>query len=680
VFGNLRMGSAPNMLHVQLCLKDSFGNLISNKEGEVAENGIQAFVADAAKQFRGAIGDAGAGAIPDLRGIYPEDAEARRLYFEGVSELRKLNARDAIQSLQKAAAREDSNALIHAALADSWEALRHDEEASIEAKAAIDHANQPSAFPLPIEYRDGINARAAEINRDWKQAITNYESLYRSFPQRIDYGLKLASVKTAGSEGQSALDTLKELTKLPLPLGKDPRIFIEQSRTYEALGDSSGAVKAAETAVHLAEDRKWHVLSGMALLQLCRAHHELADTNPESDCGKAQKIFEVFGNEVLAAVALNDMAVWLTDQGRYDEARAIYGRVRKITGDAGSKMDSAGALVNLARTYIFQEQPEKAEPLLKDSLAISTASDVKDQYDEALARQSLAHIYWEAGRIVDSGEQASQALDLARKIGDRSVEAFALGALALAQSETGDLRGALENYGQCLKIRQTLQQQAEITIAWTRLGDVNFRMGNFDAADGYYGDALKSFQEQGSANAVQMQVNLAHVDLERNKFPEAGSEAEAALTAMDKDDKESRADGLSFLVRALLGQKNLSAAEERHKEMKDLPVSDLEVVTDVGIADGEFLSASGRADEAAKQLKDSAEQLEKSGRRFSALQLQLAETAALAKAGKRREAASLLHQLREAAGQCTANLTPRPRCGFDLISQKAAAIQKSLRL
>jgi tetratricopeptide (TPR) repeat protein len=388
----------------------------------------------------------------------------------------------------------------------------------------------------------------------------------------------------------------------------------------------------------------------------------------------------VFGNEVLAAVALNDMAVWLTDQGRYDEARAIYGRVRKITGDAGSKMDSAGALVNLARTYIFQEQPEKAEPLLKDSLAISTASDVKDQYDEALARQSLAHIYWEAGRIVDSGEQASQALDLARKIGDRSVEAFALGALALAQSETGDLRGALENYGQCLKIRQTLQQQAEITIAWTRLGDVNFRMGNFDAADGYYGDALKSFQEQGSANAVQMQVNLAHVDLERNKFPEAGSEAEAALTAMDKDDKESRADGLSFLVRALLGQKNLSAAEERHKEMKDLPVSDLEVVTDVGIADGEFLSASGRADEAAKQLKDSAEQLEKSGRRFSALQLQLAETAALAKAGKRREAASLLHQLREAAGQCTANLTPRPRCGFDLISQKAAAIQKSLRL
>lgn len=676
VFGDFRFDSQTKSKapRVTFCLKDSYGNLIDKMEENVLIEEIPLFTAKAASRFRAKIAHGEFG-VEDFKGIYPEDQEARRFYFTGLSQLRALNARDAVDSLRQAARREDENALIHAAIADAWAMLRHDDQAKLEAKEAVDRSNNLSV-PLPIEYRDGIKARSAEINKNWDLAAEYYDSLYGSFPQRLDYGLKLAAVRTAGSHPKQALSTLDKLSKLPSPLGEDPRIFIEQSRAFEALGDSRGAVRAAQRAVIVSESRKWRLLNGVALLQLCWAHRELADKSASSDCERAQRIFDVFGNEVLAAVALNDLATWLTDRQRYEEANLIYDRVIEITDRAQAMSDLTGALLNSARVFLLQGYTVKAQPLLKRALSVSIENN--DKYDQLLAQVDLAELHWQSGDIAESGKQATEARDLARITGDRSLEAYALLALALAQTEAGNLKEALDNCNASLKIRQNLQEQNEIAIAWTRIADVYYRRRQFDDAEKKYRDALDAFGKlQRPDEASQTELDLAQLYLEEARFSEAQAQAATAFSSLDKNDTDSQADVLSLLVRALLGQGNLEEARKYYSQMKDMRRSDPDVAIDIAWAAGQYNLASGDPQSAVKGLDKAAEEAKASNRQFGALQLLLVEVSALRQLGNRKRANQVLTEIRASASRCSISILAGPDCGFNLIENKALALMRS---
>ena len=675
IFGTFNSKVASKEIHILLCLEDAYGTHLDKFEGDTPVENLNKFATEAALHFRTAIGFAGL-SVPDVQGVYPENANALRLYFDGLGKLRSFDARDALASLQQAAEQEDSNALIHSALAEAWSMLRHKEEAKREAKEALDRCNRPSPIPLPIEYREVIEARAAEIDSRWSTAADAYNKLYRSFPQRIDYGLKLASVQTSGSNPKGALAAIGELTKLPPPLGEDPRIFIEQSKTYAATADYKSAVRSAENAVRIADQKKSHLLNARALLQLCWAHRELGDVNGMGDCDKAEKIFEVFGDEVSAAVALNDVATWLVDRGQYADAKAIYARVRAVTETAHDQSDLAGALINSARVSILMGHPEDAEPLLFQ--ARDAARSANDKYDEALVQINLADISKQNGRLAESAKQASEGRELARSIGDRSSEAYALGALALVQYEVGDLPGALQDYQSSLSIRQDTGEQAEVAITWTRLGDVYLRMGKFGDAEKRYRDALHRFGElKRPEQATQAQLDLAQVDLERDQFADSYAEANTALATIAKDDTDSRADALSFLVRALVGQQKLPEAQTHFEEMKKLSFSDPEVAADVSLAEGLFLTASGNAVRAVDVLETAEEKARKSGQLFAALHLQLAAVGARSKAKDFPAARKELAQLRAEAQSCSVKMGSSQRCGFPLISGQAAKLARA---
>jgi tetratricopeptide (TPR) repeat protein len=652
-------------IHVSLRLQGARGETIDAFEKSGPVQDVDAITQQAAAEFRRALGQAKPPAAEE-DAIYPRDADARRLYFQGLAELRSFNRVEGLESLKQAEAHEEKNPLIHSAIADALSMLRRDMEAAKEAQKASDLALQNAS--LPQEYVLVTKAHAAEMNHQWQSARELYESLCAIDPQRLNYGLKLASVETSGSQPSQALETLDRLSRLPKPIGQDPRISIERARAFAARADYPGAIEAANSALEFAKARKARLMEADAQIELCGAYRNLGKVEDAMRaCDDAEKTFSVFGDQAAAAVATNGMANWLADRGSYSEAKQDYDRVAAIQEKNGASKDLAGALLNSAKMSIYLGKPDEAEPLLQKSLTIS--GPIEDKNDEAIAHLQLADIAYGRGDLASSEKEAQAAAALALEIDDRSTRAFALSALALAKSENGDLPGALNDYRETLSIRESLGEQGGIAKAKSRIGDVYARMGDATAAERNFQEAIAlddKLQQRG--DAAQDRLLLAELDLERG--PVTGVEDTlATITKVfhDEGDSDSEKDALSVSVRLLVQEKKLDQVAARLDEMKKLDSDDLDVRLDAALAEGTLLAATREPQKALAVLNAAAEDAEKSGRRYANLRIRLLAAQVDAESGDSTSARKEFAAIHTAA----------ERFGFKRIAEESAAMPRA---
>src|SRR5262249_42447400 len=135
----------------------------------------------------------------------PSTTEASRAYAEGLQRLRAFDNLGARTALEAAVSADPGFSLAHAALADAWSGLGYDEKAREEAEKAFDLSG-----PLSREQRLWVEGRYLEATREWTKAIDTYRSIYRFFPDNLEYGLRLAKVQTSASQGKDALATLAD--------------------------------------------------------------------------------------------------------------------------------------------------------------------------------------------------------------------------------------------------------------------------------------------------------------------------------------------------------------------------------------------------------------------------------------------------------------------------------------
>jgi tetratricopeptide (TPR) repeat protein len=653
---------APDGIHISLRLQGPRGETLDSLEKTGSAASMHDISIEAADEFRRAMGQS---KIPaqDENSIYPQDADARRLYFEALSKLRSFNAGEALDILNLAAARDPKNPLIHSAKADALSMLRRDKEAEPEAQMAADIAARDSS--LPQEYALLFKGKAAEMSDQWESAEKFYGSLYEFDPQRLNYGLKLASVQTSGSKPAEALHTLDRLAKLPKPLGQDPRISIERSKAFSALSDYKGAIQSAENALTIATARKARLMQADAELELCWAFRNLGEVDEaRNSCDDAEKTFSVFGDQVSAGVAANNIATWLGDRGKYSEAKQEYERVIAIHEKAGDQKDLAGALLNSAKMSIYLGKSDEAEQLLRKSIGVS--EPIEDKYNQALARIQLADVFFGRGDLNNSQKEAQTASDLALEIGDRSTEAFATSALARAKSENGDLPGALKDYANVLTIRQELQEPSNVARAKTRIANVYERMGDEAAAERNYKEALALDEKsQQSGDAAQDKLSLAELNIERKHFTDVEIDVTATIkTFHEQGDPDSEEDALAVLIQLFVEENKLDQAAAHLEDLKRLDSKDQDVELDAALAEGMFLTASHQSQEALSLLKTAAGEAEKSGRRYTALELDLVVAQAQFESGDRISAEKELSGVRAAA----------QRYGFKALAEKATAL------
>lgn len=555
----------------------------------------------------------------DPQNIYSPDSDARKLYFEGLDKLRAFDGPAAVKLFQQAAERDKSNVAIHSALADSYAQLRLDPQATREAEIAATLAEQNPA--LPLEYVVLTKARAAEMNKNWDGAASDYGVLFQKF-NRLNYGLQLALVQTEGSHTSQALQTLNRLSALPAPLGNDPRIQMAFAKTYGAMTQPAEQVRAAQAALDAAKHRNSRMMQAHAQLQLCWAYRNQGDMDRAAiACNEAQNLFTALGDNVSAAVALNDLATLRVDAGRYPEALQLFDRVIAINKAAGAIKDYAGANVNAARTAVYMGKPEDAQDYLNNALA--AAHDVNDKYDECRARIILAEVLFDLGKLDVAEAQARTALALGKELMDEPMQAAALDKLARAQAETNTTQ-ALTTYDQILSLTKNKDARA-VATALNDAGEVLFRRGELDAAERYYQQSLKLFRDDlKDRNATARNwLSLARLDLERKNLAAAERQSLDALKEFQSSsdqDGDSEEEASSLLVRIYVAGGRATEAEPYISRIKQISSTDRDVMFNSRMAVAEYLDAIGKRAEAVEELQLVPTDAQAAGRHFIALE------------------------------------------------------------
>jgi tetratricopeptide (TPR) repeat protein len=406
------------------------------------------------------------------------------------------------------------------------------------------------------------------------------------------------------------------------------------------------------------------MMQAHAQLQLCWAHRNLGHVQEAFNaCNDAQNLFSAFGDNVSAAVALNDVATWLADRGSYLEAKQLYDKVIQVNQGAGAQKDYAGACVNEARVLDRMGKVNDADDYIKR--ALQAAVQIGDKYDEALARILRGDILSKQGNPSRAEEELKRALFLAREIKDQSTEAIALSNLAQQQSET-DTGKALASYREVLHLRQEIGDQAAVAICLTNIGDVFFRRGNISEAEANYRRALQidtKLQDRGSI-ALDW-VSLAEVDLEHGKLSGAQDKLLSAIKEFQEhQDSDYEELAASILVRALVAKKDLAGAEAYAKRMQEIGSKDPETAFNNRLSLAEYLKTIGKRDEAILKVQSLAAEAKSAGMNFLSLKARLA----LVQLQIGKVPAS---QLRK---ETSSVQTEAKRAGFNLLVREATAI------
>ena len=230
----------------------------------------------------------------------PANLDGARLYAEGLARLRQFDALAARDRLERAVAADGRFPMAHAALALAWSTLGYDERAKASARKAFELSSG-----LSREERLSVEGAYRETAREWTTAIDIYQTLFRFFPDNLEYGLRLANAQVASGAAKDALATIAAI-RTP-GRAADPRIDLAEAAAAETVSDFKRMRAAAEAAGQRGEAlgarllvARARLLEGTAALTLGEPDRALTLYD------QARATFDEAGDRGALARALND--------------------------------------------------------------------------------------------------------------------------------------------------------------------------------------------------------------------------------------------------------------------------------------------------------------------------------------------------------------------------------------
>jgi eukaryotic-like serine/threonine-protein kinase len=419
----------------------------------------------------------------------PDNAEAARLYAEGLSELRVFDAQGAQNSLSKAASVEPKYALLHAALASAWADLGYSRNAAAEAKKAVDlSAGLPRADRLLVE------GRYHELCNDWQNAVETYGALFKFFPDNPDYGLELANAQIQANRWKEALATIAALRALPSPLRDDPRLDLAEGKAAMDLGDT----KKAEAALRSAGEKARAAGASLLLAKARREQAWLYENMGRLD--EADQAVQEAGSLYLAANDRKGLseaetleAIKLASLGGYGEAQKKYEESLAVVSQTGNQRGIAAAYDNLGDILLFLGNLDAAKTSYQHVLAIYQM--IRDDNGAALAKIALGDVLLVQGKLAEAKQMYEDSRTICHSNGNRTREAEALHGL-----------------GQVLHIE-----------------------GGFEEAWKVESQAREIFKEAGDVrHEAQTELSLAELMLDKGEKTEAMTPAQEAVELLGK--------------------------------------------------------------------------------------------------------------------------------------------------
>jgi tetratricopeptide (TPR) repeat protein/TolB-like protein len=546
----------------------------------MSENGSEANVVDLVSQagasLREKLGIAtvSSAELDQARTALPSDPQAAQLYSQALAKLRNFDPLAARDLLVKAIQVDPNHALSHSLLAESLFSLGYDAQARTEAKNAFDLSST-----LPRESQLLIEGRYHELSNDFPAAIETYRSLWKFFPDDLEYGLRLAAAQTKVSLTKDALLTITQLRNLPEPIRNDPRIDLAESSVTSTLGDFKRSQQTAEAAAEKARLQGSRLLLAEARFRESWALDRLGDFDKSlATSSEARNLAQQSGNLRVAASAASVMGSALYDkgdlegarkayedalrlarqvgsqrtisaitsnignvfydQGKSTDARRYYEQALEINNRIGNKAGMASDLGNLAN--VLQGLGDLAGCLSAEEQALQAFRDVGDRRGEATTLGNLGSVLFDRGELIPAKQRYEQAATLLREIGfQRGQGAVLLGLAAILEAQD-HLPEARATTLEALALSRQLKDDSDTALSQWQLAHIAFEQGNASEAEGLARSSADEFaREKSDANGCSSAALLGQVLLPQGKLTAAQNATDSALALCRKSQVKS---------------------------------------------------------------------------------------------------------------------------------------------
>jgi len=546
------------------------------------------------------VGKVSAGDAESVKSSLPLNADAARLYSEGLAKLHVFDALAARDLLEKAVQADPKHALAYSALSAAWTRLGYLPKAADAAQHALDLGAN-----LSREDKLSITGQSSVARKDWAKAIETYQTLFTFFPDNIEYGLQLASAQQFAGKGKEAMNTVATMRKLPAPLGNDPRIDIADGEAAEVLGDTRHAMASYKNAVTKTTASGARLLLAKALVDEGWLHRTFGESALALEMSrKAQEIYASTGDRNGVAKVLGNIGVMLRDKHDYEGSKAMFEQSLSVAREIGDSIHVAISLNSLANLAREQGDLAHARPLFEE--ALRTARGNGDRHTAIIVESNFAALLLDEGNVIGSKQMRQQSIDDAHEAGEPRSEALGLGGLGEVLYSEGNLPAALDAYQRAHAILERSGDRDLGPFALQMVADTLWAQGKLDDARARYGQLAKIYADIGDhehARTSRIYVIAAQVD---------GGNAKPALADLRAASAESRKEGdegsevaaQTYLAKGLLETGDAAGAAKEFSRVKELLAKqklDMDVATKV--VSSRIDAANGQADAALKSLQ-----------------------------------------------------------------------------
>ena len=517
-------GKGENLLRLDIRLQDTAGGeTIAEEALTGSEDKLFQLATLAGQELRQRLGvnSVSAQAVSAARASLPSNQHAVRLYAEGRTRLWAFDFLGARDLLLKAVAADPNYPLAHAALSEAWWHLGYAAKSRAEAQKALDlsqHLPQEEQLLVEGQYRRAI--------LDWPKTVQAYQALFHLFPDRLDYGLLLASAQMYITPTDS-LQTLETLRHLPPPAGDDARIdMMEASALINT--DFTKARSVAQRAIDKASAQGSHVLVARTYGILCQQGVSIeASADTIRECEIALQSSMAAGDMNGEAMMMTDLAGVYYQQGDLARAEKMWRRAIQEFRQIGNPEGVATALSNIGSADLTKGNLSEAKKLLEESIPRYQA--VEDKSGVALSLNNLGDLSRQQGNLQAAETTYQQAKATAQEIDDKDAIAYVLNGLGDVFADRGDLAAARKSYEESLTLRDDAgekQAAAETQISLARLAIEEGHPAHAEAEMRKFKEQFR--REQAIDDELAASVMLIHALLAENKPGEAEKEIEAA--------------------------------------------------------------------------------------------------------------------------------------------------------
>ncbi|PYX66161.1 MAG: hypothetical protein DMG74_05515 [Acidobacteria bacterium] len=552
---------AGGQVRLDLRLQDAVaGETIASVSQMGTESSLLDLVARTGESLRQklGIGEVSTSESAGLRASLPSDTEVARLYSQGLVKLRVFDALAARELLEKAVAADPHYALAHSALAAAWSDLGFDAKAQGEAKKAFDLSAK-----LSREERLSVEGSYHQFANQWDKAAEVYLKLWESFPDNLDYALRLMAAQVSGGRGKEALSTLVALRNLPGPAREDPRIDLAEGSIAESLGDFKRELQAASNAVEKGERHEARLLVARALIEQGWAFDRLGELQKSADpLAKARSLFAAAGDTQGVASTQYTTAGVLYDKGDFNGAKKMYEDSLALFRQSGNRKGMAKAINAIANVLYDQGNLAAAKKTYEQALPLQR---------EIASKSGLAGVLGNLGNVLDGqGDLAGarkmheEALEYFAEVGDKRGMASTMGNLGLLLYEMGGLEESKKMYEQALNITQETGYKRGMAFELAGLSETLSAQGDLVAARMKGEEALAIRTEIGEQwTTAASRASLAALSLDEGQPAAAEALARQAAGEFGKlKSEENVAVTDSVLARSLLEQGKTSEAQK----------------------------------------------------------------------------------------------------------------------